>query len=133
MIPSQVPGFAGTLFTATVAFTLLLSLLLLSVLSFVDSRRGQGLVRRLLGWRLAGTRMSRMLEYRHVQPQFYLQNAPIATIRAQLRNCRQCMKQEQCEAALNYRGPRHRSLAFCPNHSTIDNLIELKTGALRRR
>lgn len=132
MIPGQIPEFSGTLFVATVALTLLLSLALLSVLSFADTRRGQGLVRRWLGWRLSASRMARMLELRHLPPQLYLESTPIATIRAQLQLCRQCTKQEQCEAALSYRGPRHHSLNFCPNHSTIDRLIGLRVDALRR-
>lgn len=117
------PSFYGTLFVATVMLAFLVSLALLSALTFVDSGRGQQLLRAYLGKRLAAARMFSMLEHRQVAPLTYIQKTDIADIRAQLRICRNCSKQDVCDEALGYVGWRHRNFSFCPNRRAIERLI----------
>jgi len=100
----------------------LLALVLLGVTAFADSGQFDPFVRRYLAWRLEGTRMFRMLQRRHVVPLAYILETPTAEIRRQLARCRSCPRHEQCDAAMDYFGPRHPSYAFCPNRRAIDAL-----------
>ena len=102
----------------------ILVLVLLGVTAFADSGAADPLLRRYLAWRLAGTRLFAMLQRRHVAPLIYIQRTPTADIRRQLARCRSCPRQEQCDAAMEYFGPRHPSYRFCPNRRAIDALVQ---------
>ncbi len=80
------------------------------------------LARDRLGKRLAGTRMWQMLEFRKVSPLAYVDQTSIADLRAQIKTCKRCAKQGQCDATLGYVGWRKKSSGFCPNRAAIDRI-----------
>lgn len=123
MNPLTFPNFDATLFVYTVILAFLLSLTALAVLSFIDHDRGQKLLRTCLGNRLASTRMFKMLERRHIAPLSYIQETGIADLRAQIRTCRNCSRQDMCDESLYDIGVRQPNFSFCPNRRTVEKLI----------
>lgn len=114
----------ATLFIAAVLLSFLFALAAVSVLTFMDTERGQRWQRAWLGRRLAHSRMRCMLAAHGVVPQVYLQQTPVAQVRAQLRVCAHCAYRQRCErlcdATRHFRGGRDYS--FCPNYAAIESL-----------
>ncbi|HZP13988.1 MAG TPA: hypothetical protein VFB36_16350 [Nevskiaceae bacterium] len=111
-------------FIGSVIFAVLLMVSVLSLVTAADTPAGEKRARDRLGGKLAGTRMWSMLEHRHVSPIAYVDQTPIADLRAQIKTCTHCEKQEQCDETLGYVGNRGRNYNFCPNRRAIDLVVQ---------
>ncbi|MBX6419762.1 MAG: hypothetical protein IRZ06_01975 [Nevskia sp.] len=115
----------ATPFIAAVLLSFLFALAAVSVLTFLDTERGQRWQRAWLGRRLAHSRMRGMLAAHGIEPQTYLQQTPVAQMRAQLRVCRECPYRQRCarvcDTARHFRSGRDYS--FCPNRPAIERFL----------
>jgi hypothetical protein len=116
------PDFYAFLFVAVVITAFLLAVGVLAAVTAADTPRGQKIIRDHLGRQLAGTRMWSMLEHRQISPLAYVDQTSIGNLRAQIKTCRHCAKQDMCDETLGYVGNRHRNYGFCPNRKAMDEV-----------
>lgn len=117
------PDVYVTVLAAVVGTMLVACGMVLAALSFLDTPRGQRMVRDHLGRQLASTRMWSMLEHRKISPLAYVDGTSTLSLRTQVKTCRTCAKQELCDGTLGYVGWRQRNYGFCPNRRLMDRFV----------
>ena len=115
----SISGYIWTLNAVTFGILATLALLTLR-----DTDEDTWLVRAYQGWRLKGTRMSRLLKRRHVGVGDYVRSLPVAEVKAQIARCHDCQCKELCDRALRSIAPCTSRYSFCPNTDSVDRFAK---------
>ncbi|MDR3415922.1 MAG: DUF6455 family protein [Nevskia sp.] len=94
-----------------------LAIFVLLVLSLLDLDVAQ---RVLLGRRIHGLRLARMLHRRGIDQREYLRLSPLPELRHAVDNCRGCNHQAQCDEADALGSAADPHYSYCPNAPTLD-------------